>query len=168
MLCESCGKNQASIHYTKIINGEIKEHHLCADCISKFSDLDFDTSLFFSKLFTGLIDNIDEKDEEHIDLICPECGLSYKKFKTMGRFGCSKCYNTFEEQLTSLIRGLHGNNTHIGKIPKRSSVKIFLRRETEKLRINLEEAVKKEEFEKAAIIRDEIKTLNLKLEQQEE
>ena len=168
MLCESCGKNQASIHYTKIINGEIKEHHLCADCTSSFSDLDFDTSLFFNKFFTGLIDNIDDLEEKVIDIKCPECGLTYKKFKAIGKFGCSKCYKTFENQLDSLVRGLHGHNTHRGKIPKRSNVKIFLKRETEKLRVDLENAIKREEFEKAAIIRDELKTLNTKLEEQGE
>ena len=168
MLCESFGKNQASIYYTKINNGEIKEHHLCTHCTSNFSDMDFDTSLFFNKFFTGLIDNIDEIGEENIDIKWPECGLSYKNFRANGKFGCSKCYETFEGQLNSLVRGLHGHNTHRGKIPKRSNVKIFLRRETDKLRIDLEEAIKREEFEKAATIRDEIKTLNMKLEEQGE
>ncbi len=168
MLCESCGKNQASIHYTKIINGEIKEHHLCADCTSNFSELDFDTSLFFNKFFTGLIDNIYESEEEYIDIKCSECGLSYERFKVNGKFGCSKCYTTFEDQLDSLIKGLHGHNIHRGKIPKRSNAKIFLRRETEKLRMDLENAVKREEFELAATIRDEIKTLNVELEKQGE
>ena len=168
MLCESCGNNQASIHYTKIINGEIEEHHLCTDCTSSFSDLDFDTSLFFNKFFTGLIDNIDESNKEKIDIKCPECGLSYKRFKALGKFGCSQCYKTFEEQIDTLVKGLHGHNTHKGKIPKRSNIKIFLRRETEKLRVDLENAIKREEFEKAATIRDEIKTLNTKLEEQGE
>lgn len=168
MLCESCGQNHASVHYTKIINGEIKEHHLCADCTSNFSELDFDTSLFFNKFFTGLIDNKDEPDEETIDINCPECGLTYQKFKTIGKFGCSQCYKTFEEQLHSMVRGLHGHNTHRGKIPKRSSDKIFLRRETDKLRADLEDAIKREEFEKAATIRDEIKNLNMRLEEQED
>lgn len=168
MLCESCGNNQASIHYTKIINGEIKEHHLCSECTSNFSDLDFDTSLFFNKFFTGLIDNVNESNEENIDIKCDECGMTYKEFKALGKFGCSHCYKVFDEQIEPLVKGLHGHNSHRGKIPKRSNEKIFLRRETEKLRLDLENAIKREEFEQAAIIRDEIKTLNMKLKEEGE
>ena len=124
--------------------------------------------MFFNKFFTGLIDNIDEVNEQKIDIKCPQCGLTYKKFKALGKFGCSQCYKTFGDQIDSLVKGLHGHNTHRGKIPKRSNIKIFLRRETEKLRVDLEDAIKREEFEKAAIIRDEIKTLNMKLEEQRE
>ena len=32
MLCQVCNKNEATVHYTKIINGEIEELHICEEC----------------------------------------------------------------------------------------------------------------------------------------
>jgi 2-hydroxy-3-keto-5-methylthiopentenyl-1-phosphate phosphatase len=43
MLCDSCGKNEAYIHYTRIINGKYKEEHLCEECALK--NYDFDKTL---------------------------------------------------------------------------------------------------------------------------
>ena len=35
MLCQNCGKNQATTHVKKTINGETSELHLCAACAAK-------------------------------------------------------------------------------------------------------------------------------------
>ena len=35
MLCQNCGKNQATTHVKKTINGETTELHLCAACAAK-------------------------------------------------------------------------------------------------------------------------------------
>ena len=59
MLCENCHQNEASIHYTEIINGVKKEHHICMDCarrlnfagMSDSSDAEFP----FVRLLTGLL-----------------------------------------------------------------------------------------------------------------
>ena len=43
MLCENCGKNNANVKYTQIINGEKKQMFLCEDCSQKLgiNDLHF-------------------------------------------------------------------------------------------------------------------------------
>ena len=35
MLCQNCGKNEANIRYTQIINGVKKEVALCSNCAKK-------------------------------------------------------------------------------------------------------------------------------------
>ena len=100
MLCESCGKNEAYIHYTKIVNGKHSEVHLCEECALKHYDLD--TSFNVNNLFTGLIDGFKDKTES-VDLKWCKCGLSYSDFKKIGKFGCSKCYETFKPKLEPLI-----------------------------------------------------------------
>ena len=35
MLCQNCGKNEANIKYTQVINGVKKEIALCEDCAKK-------------------------------------------------------------------------------------------------------------------------------------
>ena len=83
----------------------------------------------------------------------------------LGRFGCAKCYQTFKGQLKPILRRLHsGNCTHNGKIPKRVGGKIHLRKNIEGLKLQLKELISEEEFEKAAEIRDEIRSLEKRLE----
>ncbi|MEW8973727.1 MAG: UvrB/UvrC motif-containing protein [Tissierellaceae bacterium] len=163
MLCESCGKNEANLHYTKVINGKVEEKHLCQECASANYDFDFNNPFSMHKLFTGLIDNKQEDKDRDIEYKCENCGLSYSDFKREGKFGCSQCYETFKDKLDPLIRGLHGHNINRGKIPKRSNERIYLKREEDSLKTRLENAVKMEEFEEAAIIRDKLKELKGKL-----
>ena len=35
MLCQSCGKRQATTHIKTILNGELKEYDLCPECAEK-------------------------------------------------------------------------------------------------------------------------------------
>lgn len=166
MKCESCGENEAKFHYTKIFNGNIEEKHLCEECATNDYDFDFDFDNHFSmnKLFAGLIDSSVESNTDENTLKCEKCGQTYSEFKSKGKFGCDECYITFKDKLDSLIRGIHGHNHHKGKIPKHSSEHIFLKREKDNLKKDLEGAVKEERFEKAAILRDKLKNINSKLE----
>ena len=52
MLCGDCGKNEATIHFTKIVNGDVTELHLCEECAKKYKEFDFDTSFSFHKFLT--------------------------------------------------------------------------------------------------------------------
>lgn len=167
MICDSCGENKASLHYTKIINGKIEEKHLCEKCAGQSQDFYFDYPFSLNKLFTSLIGNIQD-DEEDFYIKCETCGLTYKDFRKEGKFGCSQCYEVFKDKLDPLIKGLHGHTIHRGKIPKSAHKKIFLKREEDDLKIQLEKAVKEEEFERAAIIRDKLKDLKLRMEAYEE
>lgn len=162
MFCDSCGKNEAYIHYTKIINGKYKEEHLCEECALK--NFDFDGEFSMNKLFTGLIDGYKDNKEVENELKCDFCGLTYSKFSQDGKFGCNQCYEIFKDKLDPLIKGLHGHNIHRGKIPINSSNRIHLKREEDNLKLELENAVKMEEFERAAEIRDELKKLRSTLE----
>lgn len=165
MLCESCNKNEATIHFTKIINGNVEEKHLCEVCAK--SNNEFDFPFPFHKLFTGLLE-ISEQDEieqpNFKKINCPNCGLDYRKFLETGKFGCSKCYDVFSDEIEILLKDIHGHSKHLGKVPAVSEEKILKKREIESLKIELEENVKVENFEKAAVLRDEIKRINEKIE----
>lgn len=164
MLCDSCKVNNAKLHYTKIINGKVEELHLCETCALENQELDMDNPFSIHKLFTGLFDNIKDKGKEEIeDITCSNCGLTLSKFKKTGKLGCAKCYDDFAQYLQPVINGIHGHKQHIGKKPQRISPEIKLQKEVEVLTAKLEEAVKKEEFERAAEIRDEIKKVKKQL-----
>lgn len=75
-------------------------------------------------------------------------------------------YETFKNQLNPVLGRLHsGNLSHSGKIPKRMGGGISLRKKIEELKVQLKNSILHEEFEKAAQLRDEIRTIEKKLEE---
>ncbi|RKD26407.1 Protein-arginine kinase activator protein McsA [Caminicella sporogenes DSM 14501] len=164
MLCQNCHEREATVHVTKIINNQKQEIHLCEQCAKKSDDInfDFDTTFTINNFLTGLLDSIHSSPFK-VDYIktttCSKCGMSYGKFKQLGRLGCFECYKTFNEKLLPLIKRIHGSETHIGKIPKKAGSRIRLKHEIMSLKKQLQMAVEKEEFEKAAKLRDRIKEL---------
>ena len=168
MLCQSCGESNASIHLTKIVNGKVEEKHLCNICATEGINSNFELPFPFHKLFTGLMESIEEDPKETKDILCLECGLTYSEFLETGKFGCSDCFYVFEEDVDSLLKGIHGHSRHIGKVPLRLRGEGIHRKEIESLRAQLEKFIAEEEFEKAALLRDEIKQINEKLDNSEE
>ena len=168
MLCQICKKREATVTITKIVNGQKTEIHLCKQCAAAFSDK---FSIFslpqfnLNDLLSGLLEAINlYGQEEGIDsskeIKCTNCNLTYEEFKRTGKLGCSVCYHDFREQLIPLLRRLHGNSEHVGKIPHQAEGKLSKIKRVKQLKNELQEVVLREEYEKAAKIRDEI----LKLE----
>lgn len=168
MLCQSCKNNKANLYYTQVINGEIEEKHLCEECAAKKYNFDLENPFSFDKIFTGLVDNLKEDKVEREELKCNNCGLRYDEFRREGKFGCSQCYRNFKSSIYPLIKGLHGHNVHRGKLPKNISGDIQLVKEEESLKNRLEDAVKMEKYEEAAVLRDELKILRDQIKEHEE
>lgn len=168
MVCQECGKKQAALHFTKIVNGEKTEFHICESCAREKGEMIPGTTNGFSihNLLSGLLDfdpssgTVGAKSSQAMR--CEECGLTYTQFGKLGRFGCSSCYKYFSEKLEPLLKRVHGNTTHVGKVPKRSGGKIKQQREIEKLKRELQSRIEQEEFESAAQIRDQIRELERK------
>lgn len=173
MVCQECKKRQASVHFTKIVNGEKMELKLCEVCAKERGDLDLGHGEHFSfhKLLAGLLD-IDELqvmgEQEMEKATCNNCGLSEHSFVNSGRLGCSECYNTFGFKLDPLLKRIQGGSSHVGKVPVRAGGKIRIKREMQNLRDKLNMCIAKEDFEQAAIIRDQIKELEKKAERRED
>jgi len=164
MLCQICKKKEATIIITKIVGGKKTEFHLCKDCAAAFSDK---FSIFplpqfdINDLLTGLLKAIAlyNKEEGIVpvkEIKCGNCNLTYDEFKQSGKLGCSVCYHDFREQLAPLLRRLHGNSEHVGKIPRQVRGRLDKIKKIKQLRKKLQEVVIMEEYEKAAKIRDEI------------
>ncbi|MCM3570035.1 UvrB/UvrC motif-containing protein [Neobacillus mesonae] len=174
MLCQECGQRPAALHFTKIINGEKTEVNLCEVCAQEKSGMlmfSGQPGFDFNNLLAGLlkIDPSFQKpsqsplQQEEL-LHCEYCSMTFPQFLKLGRFGCAHCYETFKDQLQPVLRRLHsGNWTHNGKIPKRIGGDIHLRKHVDELKQSLQQCIASEEFEKAAQIRDEIRSIEKKL-----
>lgn len=167
MLCERCKQNPASVHYTEVINNQKRQMHLCEACAREAQKaFDMGTSLNLQSFLAGLMGPVIAPETSGAEqrLRCEACGLTEEVFRKQGLFGCAECYRHFGDRLTPLLRRIHGSVRHTGKVPRRSRDKYLLVQEVDRLRAELREAVEKEEFERAAELRDEIKKLEQRLE----
>jgi len=162
MLCEKCKKNAATIYFQQIINGEKREFHLCSECAAKMQGIiPFDTT--FDNMFKGFLEGFMDMGNvgysQQKALVCPSCKMTFDEFRETGRVGCSDCYNAFKKQFASVLKNIHGSIRHLGKIPKKAGSELSAKREIENLRDELKRAVKNEEYEQAARLRDKIRSL---------
>ena len=178
MLCEICQKNQATFHYTEVVNGVKNEHHLCAECAAH-TDISYYSSVFdneqFEQLLSGifgsheLIQGEKERDPAR-NVQCPNCKMTYGEFINNSMFGCSDCYDVFGPLMTGNIKKIQGVDVHVGKKPMVHAAKSAVDRgendihkEIEYYSKCLKEAVSLEDYEEAARLRDLIADLKGKV-----
>lgn len=110
-------------------------------------------------LFSDFFDSFDVFPVYHEETRCPNCGRTYYDFQKSGKFGCSKCYEAFEQPIRRTLKQIHSSEQHIGKIPKKSSAEIVKKRKLEDLKAKLSKAVQEENYELAAKLHKEIKAM---------
>lgn len=175
MLCERCKIREANVHVTKVINGEKSELHLCEQCAAETGELEMAASMFAPSInWSGFLASILDPQVFALptggpaarpQLSCPNCGQTYENFRQIGQFGCSECYETFSDYLDSLLSRIQGGATrHTGKIPGNAGRGLREKQQLEKLRAELRQAIQKEEYERAAELRDRIHALEKELE----
>lgn len=155
-LCSECGMSQATILIKSVIGGKVYEKMICASCMEKKKKA-LQEGLSVSDLMAGFLKDMEDAPKEQ--LRCPQCGLTCEEFRKGGRLGCASCYATFEEQLTPMLSRIHGKVRHAGRRPKAFAQREDTRGKVESLKAELEAAVKIEDFEHAAVLRDQIKEL---------
>ncbi|MDP2939599.1 MAG: UvrB/UvrC motif-containing protein [Candidatus Omnitrophota bacterium] len=162
MLCDICGKNQATVHLTEIVDEQMSELHLCENC-SREKSLQMEQSFGLSELLAGLSDFGKQVDsQEKVKLTCSSCGLSYENFRKLGRLGCSDCYVSFKKYLASLLKNIHGSSQHLGKTPIKATKAVKAKSELQELKARLQRSIQLEEFEEAAKLRDKMRELEQK------
>ena len=163
MLCQICEEKEATFHLKEIVKGVVRSFHVCEVCAKEkgLNESFFLPAFPLSNLIAGLSE-FQSKPDEKETVICPRCKLTFSDIQKKGEIGCSSCYRTFADYLTPLLGRIHSKTSHSGKIPLRGKAKDIKERQICELRKNLEEAVKKEEYEKAAQFRDKIRHLEKK------
>ncbi len=163
--CHRCSK-PATLHITEIREGVVQELHLCESCAQDY--LENTDSPEPSEDFDPIHEKLSEYevDEELAELDqneCPNCGITFREFRSQGRLGCPHDYVAFEHELMPLLENIHGEVQHCGKFPKRAPDASQRQYQLIKLRNELRGAVEQENYEEAARLRDEIQTIENEL-----
>lgn len=167
MLCHDCKKRESQVHLTQILNNEKSSLSLCKECAaargfhSPLENVPFPLAEILSGMATEMPATRKKEDRESV--VCPKCGLSFDDFARQGRFGCGACYSAFRALLEPIMRKIHGASLHRGQTPtlagtegKNDSLPV---KEEERLESELKKAIETEDFERAAEIRDKLKTI---------
>lgn len=162
MTCDECGDRQATIRYTEMVDGRLSAWNLCEECARKKGVTGSLSSLAapLVNILMGLLDESrdDDRSGEGEGPTCPQCGMSYREFRSSGRLGCGVCYDSFKDELLPLVRRIHGSTRHVGRVPRGLHADSETRKELRRLEAELERAVKGEEYERAAELRDLIRS----------
>lgn len=142
MLCQECNMRPATLHFTKIVNGEKTEFHICETCAKEKGEMIPGTPNGFSihSLLSGMLDfdsSTKSQSSGHSvpqNLQCKDCGMTYTQFSKLGRFGCPSCYQYFDSRLDPLFKRVHGSTSHVGKVPVRTGGRLKVKRQIDDLK----------------------------------
>ncbi len=159
--CEICGKNEAVIHVQQIMGSETIELKMCERCAQEKGIAGGDKTLELSitELLTGLLNITSEVKSEQKNQICTNCGLTYNDFQKEARLGCSECAQVFRKEIHALLENLTGTHQHRGKYPKKLREFKKLLIDKAEIKQKLQEAIQREDYEGAAVLRDKIHDL---------
>lgn len=163
MKCCVCKEREATVHLTQIVGDKMQKVDLCEEC-ARNKGINDPTGFSLADLLLGLGGEPEaEPPAKTGELKCPQCGFTQTEFKKLGRFGCPECYQTFAEGLDELLKSMHKGTRHVGKVPAAYRGVEDMKKRLQRLQQELARAVREENFERAAVLRDEIKHLQARL-----
>lgn len=155
--CQDCGKAPATLRIKRVAGGEETEVRLCLSCAQARGIEPSQAGQPGADPVDLLFKNLEELQGG--TGTCPGCGLTYSAFRETGRLGCASCYEAFAEELRPLIRRVHGEVRHVGKVPARDGATQDAAARLRRLNEDLDRAIRAEEYERAAELRDLIQSL---------
>jgi len=154
-------ENAASVHLTQVVEDKMSTQYLCRACAEdKGVSAVPAEGRQVADLMAQLTEGGAEREPGGAPEPCPFCGLTLDGFRETGRLGCPHCYTSFESGMRRLLGRIHGATQHVGKVylppdPHASHTD----RRLDDLRRRLRRAVDSEDFERAAVLRDQIREI---------
>lgn len=158
MLCERCQAHAAKVFLTQIVNGQIQKIDLCEHCARELGvtqNTPFSLpDLLVKSAALAQAQTVPESDLEE----CPACGRTLGDVRKQGWLGCPECYRSFHAYLAEMIQTTQKAPRHVGKVPV--CARVEQARATRKdLEEAIEQAVRAENYEEAARLRDHLRLL---------
>jgi len=160
MLCQKCHKNPATVRYAEVVDGKVTDLHLCGECLAKYQE-----SAGSGFELTGPVSSTrhaplrTEQERRRVRRTCPSCGGVLSRTLESGEVGCSVCYASFADDLELVLIDIHGTTRHVGKSPQVEDARVRLTEHLKMKRSLMRTAIGMENYEEAAVLRDEIKQL---------
>lgn len=164
-LCEECGANEACYTISVMMGGEVTQRHLCADCMAKMNmnlaagNVKHLLSAIMSAI-SGAAEAASTSVPPEEDVVCERCGTSLSQFTKSGKLGCPCCYTAFRTHLTPMLQQIHGRVQHAGRKPLDTEAAQQRRSVYDRLSRQLEQAIAMEDFESAAVLRDQLRQIS--------
>ena len=163
MKCEYCKNQDATVHIVEIVGENRRSWHACEACAKDHSVIDTERLLKEAGLenllpmaLPELIQDVPEEVHEEPEVMCQHCGLTLSEFKAGGNFGCRHDYELFQNEVDQRLMRTQSASTHRGRGPARVIRQIEHAAREKELLDALDQAVRKEEFEEAATLRDQL------------
>lgn len=186
MICDECRINEACCAITMLAGDRTITRHLCRSCMEKIQrqqPRDAVARLLSEAMRDSLMNaiaakaatavnndaGVQHKEETSDDdnMKCSCCGKTFGEVKKKNQLGCPECVSAFGSKLSEYIEEMPSNKAaacitapiqHYGSIADDANMGIHSSYRLREMNKMLEEAVKNEEYEKAARLRDEITT----------
>lgn len=169
MHCDKCNKKKVTVMYHENIGGSIRTLRLCADCareMEQAGELEEISAAFaaFSSPMLSVSDRPHRLAQAATpkmvgDRVCSVCGIKECELVGSGRAGCATCYEVFENLWSGSDEDKRGAGEYRGQVPRLVRVRSENVRQMSLLRAQLVDAVKGEQYEQAAILRDRMREL---------
>ncbi|MDR1144849.1 MAG: UvrB/UvrC motif-containing protein, partial [Verrucomicrobiales bacterium] len=127
---------------------EMRKIDLCEKCAK---EMGVSQAAGFS--LTELLMQERDSDADDPARQCPVCGLDERDFCKTGLLGCPHCYEAFAPAISEILHDTQRASRHVGKIPRRQ---VVCRQALEQ---DLADAVREENYELAARLRNQLKNL---------
>ncbi len=164
MKCQHCEK-PATFHITELTGAEPQEVHLCEDHAQEFlaPATEADAGGSGGAPAGKKVPKVAQTAEDLARLdqrTCPKCGITFQEFRQQGRLGCPHDYDFFRADLEPLLVNIHGEKQHVGKHPRSERREAHVQAELTRLRRAMRDAVRREDYEEASKLRDQIRELD--------
>ncbi len=161
MLCDLCGKNEAVLFIEQANENNKRKLSICFECAKAHGISPDSVSIgkSLSNLFDTILGAIAPSQNPDKTKLCPVCGISLLEIKNTKKVGCPECYSIFKDDISTLFKNIGVTSAYTGTMPKRLKNFHSVLNDRIVLQSKLEESIKNEDYEKAAIYRDYIRAL---------
>lgn len=183
MICSNCGKREVEVVIKQVVDNEVKSINLCRQCAEELGYLSPSLPSITISFSVGEIDPSrmikrrkdaarQKREESENELVCSECGTKFASFRKSGLLGCPSCYAAFRFPLGAYLQEHQNAESHWTDSAAFSLIDVHeetdevsppveddIRFQLYRLMEDLEAAIKREDYERAAEIRDKIERM---------
>ncbi len=154
MKCDRCDR-PAIVHQVIISNGTHREIHLC-----EVHAAEAGIPVPGKQPVNQLLGKAAAATAAGVVPACPACGTTLTQIRKSSKFGCPSCYDAFGQATEVIVKSAQGGaEQHVGRAPGGLTSQETRKHESRRLVQELDQAVRSEQYERAAKIKQRLTQL---------